>query len=429
MDEVAQTLGKRLDRFSNAPLIVAFSGGGDSLALLLAVKLWANDASRRVIAITIDHRLQEASASWARECAERSACLEIEHRILAWTGEKPRGGIAAAARAARHRLLAEAAREAAATVILLGHTLDDLMEARWMRAEGGSVGNPREWVPSPVWPQGRGLFLLRPLLGLRRETIRDHLRHIGETWIEDPANTDPDSRRVQARLALVPFSHREKEGPAAARRWEDEGLRCVTVGAAGDATLDLARISPTARRRVVGAALLSVGGGDRPPRGRRLDALLDRLALGGELTATLAGTRLQLGGATARLTREAGATPRPLPTDRPIVWDGRFEIAASAPDLKVRQLAGVAASLDKSARRELRGIPAAARGALPAVLDDAGRVTCPLLQSTPAITLRCLVADRLAAAVGAIATEAQADAWRRGAGHTKSVRSLEADRP
>ncbi|MEO8812246.1 MAG: ATP-binding protein, partial [Caulobacteraceae bacterium] len=52
--------------------MVAFSGGGDSLALLLIAKAWADGAARRLVAATVDHRLQPASADWARWCAGRA---------------------------------------------------------------------------------------------------------------------------------------------------------------------------------------------------------------------------------------------------------------------------------------------------------------------------------------------------------------------
>src|ERR1700722_7155703 len=78
-----------------------------------------------------------------------------------------------------------------APVILLAHTADDLMEAEIMRRMGASAPSPRQWSPSPAWPQGRGVFLLRPLLGHRRADLRALLHGLGETWIDDPANDDP----------------------------------------------------------------------------------------------------------------------------------------------------------------------------------------------------------------------------------------------
>src|SRR5476649_772442 len=98
LDLAAPALHRRLDRTSHAPLIVAFSGGGDSLALLIAAKAWADEAGRRVIAVTVDHRLQAAGAEWAAWCEARCRRLGVEHRTLAWTGDKPAAGLAAAAR-------------------------------------------------------------------------------------------------------------------------------------------------------------------------------------------------------------------------------------------------------------------------------------------------------------------------------------------
>ena len=200
---VAADLDARLDRHAAAPIVVAVSGGGDSLALLLAAKAWADGAGRRLIAMTVDHRLQPQGAAWARWCQERASRLGLSHRTLVWEGSKPAAGLAAAARQARHGLLADAARDAGAGVVLMGHTADDRLEAAAMRAAGSTVGEPRTWSPSPVWPQGRGIFLLRPLLTVRRAELRRRLAALGEAWIDDPANLDPHSARARARARLA----------------------------------------------------------------------------------------------------------------------------------------------------------------------------------------------------------------------------------
>ena len=144
------------DRWLNgpaaAPLAVALSGGGDSLALLHLARAWADHAGRRLVALSVDHGLQPASQGWSRFAAERAARLGVPHRILTWLGEKPARGLPAAARAARHALLADAARAVGARVVLMGHTADDLLEAETMRAAGASAPSPRAWSPSPAWP-------------------------------------------------------------------------------------------------------------------------------------------------------------------------------------------------------------------------------------------------------------------------------------
>ncbi|MDP3175940.1 MAG: tRNA lysidine(34) synthetase, partial [Phenylobacterium sp.] len=172
---VDQALDRRLSRTSPSPVAVAISGGGDSLALLLTTLHWAERHGRRVLALSLDHGLQPQSAAWTRACGERARKAGAAFRALTWDGPKPPSGLPAAARGARHALLAEAAREAGASVLLMGHTADDIAEARLMREAGPRLGEPQEWAPSPAWPQGRGVFVLRPMLSLGRAEIRDWL--------------------------------------------------------------------------------------------------------------------------------------------------------------------------------------------------------------------------------------------------------------
>jgi tRNA(Ile)-lysidine synthase len=196
---VAAVLDRRLSATSARPVAVALSGGGDSVALLLAARAWAAAHGRRLVALTVDHRLQPQSRAWTEACGELAHSLGAGFQALAWEGEKPPRGLPAAARAARHRLLAEAARGCGARVILVGHTADDVAEARAMRQAGSTTPAPREWSPAPVWPEGRGIFLARPLLALRRAALRDWLAAEGARWIEDPANADPRYARARAR--------------------------------------------------------------------------------------------------------------------------------------------------------------------------------------------------------------------------------------
>ncbi len=397
-------LEARLAPLSGAPVAVALSGGGDSTALLLIAKAWAAGAGRRLVAFTVDHGLQAAGAAWAEHCRALCGRLGVEHGTLIWTGPKPSAGLPA--RLARHRLLACAAREAGAGVILMGHTADDLAEAARMRAAGSSVPDPREWSPSPVWPEGRGVFLLRPLLGLTRVSLRNLLRAEGQDWIEDPANDDHRYARARARSSLagerLPRADAARACPAPASPpafHEDAGGVLVC---ARSAIFDPA---------VLAAALTCAGGGARPAAAEAARRLAARLAGGEVFTATLSGARLTAGEAEIVIMREAGelrrrpADPVPLVPGRSSVFDGRFELTARTEGLRAAPLAGRVSRLSRADSEVLKRVRAAARPTLPALFDADGQASL-ILAGDPRVERRSLVFDRFSAAIGLICREA-----------------------
>ena len=412
-------LERRLRPTAAAPLAVGFSGGGDSLALLILTLDWARAHGRAVLALTVDHRLNSASAAWTADALAKAQGLGADARALAWTGDKPSTGLPAAARAARHALLADAAREAGARVLLLGHTADDLAEAAAMRAEGSTVSDPRDWSPSPAWPQGRGVFVLRPLLSVGRVEIRDWLRARGETWLDDPANDDPRFARARARrnlqsskvLSFRTSAQRADLGPPEA---PPSAAPPRPLLGGGEGYLTLSRNALAAH---VAAACLCAAGTSQPPRGERLQRLVDRIRAGEDFTATLAGARIEAAGEGVSFFREPGETHRSKPTpvreggvvelppNQPLVWDGRYEITAAQPGVTVRPLQGLASRLPAAQRQALKGFPAAARPSLPVVLAPDGTASCPILAEPNGTLTRCLVMDRFEAATGRVDQE------------------------
>jgi len=400
---VAEVLDRRLRRGISRPLAVALSGGGDSVALLLAAAAWAQAAARPLLVLTVDHRLQPASRGWTEACEKRARALGAEFRALAWTGPKPQTGLPAAARAARHRLLAEAARDAGAAVILMGHTADDVLEARAMRTAGASTPEPRDWSPSPVWPQGRGVFLLRPLLGVRRAALRAWLTARGETWIEDPANDDPRFTRARVRRAGVA----ERPPPiAAAPGHLAAACRADAAGVLRIARAELRDAMTADAAAFIGAACLCAAGSTRPPAAPRLARLVAALAADRVFTATLAGARIEADAEDVRILREpgeiarGGLAPLALKAGGTAVWDGRFAISA-AHALEVRPLAGQASRLSKEQRQALAAFPPKARAGLPAA-SLARHATCLVVDGT---ACRPLALERLQAACGLVETE------------------------
>jgi tRNA(Ile)-lysidine synthase len=423
---------RRLDPSSPAPIGVALSGGGDSLALLHLTLDRARGWGRPVLALVVDHGLHPDSGAWTRfacAAAERAGATPVP---LLWEGEKPATGLPAAARRARHALIAEAARALGCRVVLFGHTADDAAEAAAMRAAGSSVGTPVEWAPSPVWPEGRDVFVLRPLLGASRAGLRALLTERGETWLEDPANADPRFARSRARVIAssgripgVPRVPENAETRTLARHTRralasdqlegshgpglDPRLRGGERGE-GWLEFDLDLDLPTLAR-----ALLCASGGDRPPKADAVGRMLTRFRSGELRTATLAGARAVVDGdgllMVVREPGRAGLGDLRLDPDRASVWDGRYAVAGDRPGT-VRAVAGHASRLAPADRVRLRAVPAVARATLPLFLPDDG--SGPVLATNLPQT-RCLVAERFRAACGLIAHERDIVVSRRGA--------------
>lgn len=397
-------LDRRLRAESQAPVALGLSGGGDSTALALIANAWVKAHGRRLLILTVDHRLRPESALWTERCRRFAERLGAQFQALPWEDDKPLRGLPAAARAARHGLLAEAARQAGARVILLGHTADDIAEAARMRAAGSTTPDPREWAPSPAWPEGRGVFLLRPLLGAGREEIRAWLRSRNEGWIEDPANGDLTFARARARAA--------PEGESRAAPDAPEGLAelalAVRTDEAGALSLPRDKLRRPAARPFVAMAALCAAGTTRPPRGDRAERLAERLVAGGPLASTLCGARIEANSATVTFLRDAGEAQRGGLAELAfgpgvVVWDGRFELAADQPTV-VRGVDGLRGRLPREARAALAAFPPKVREGLPVRVERDGGVQL-LLRPVEGVAVRSLAHERLLAACGVVARE------------------------
>ncbi|MDO8381312.1 tRNA lysidine(34) synthetase TilS [Phenylobacterium sp.] len=392
---VREVLDRRLQSASRTPIAVALSGGGDSLALALIAADWARDHGRSLLILTVDHRLRAESRAWTQACAATARRLGSGFRALAWEGEKPATGLPAAARSVRHRLIADAAREAGAKVVLMGHTASDRLEAAAMREAGATTPSPREWSPSPVWPEGRAVFLLRPLLTQTRADIRAWLTERGETWIEDPANEDVRFARARARAGLTGA---ETDDVTPVQDLAD--LARAAIDLAGGLALPRAALLG-APRAFLAIACLCAAGTARPPRRDRLARLAPSLS--GDFTATLAGARVEADGDQVRFLRDAGRqgpAPVTLGAGATGVWDGRFEITTER-SVTIQALAGQAAGLPASQRATLQRLPAGARGTLPFVTGEGS----PMLTAIPGVSAHPLALDRLRAACGVVDRE------------------------
>ena len=385
---------------------VAVSGGSDSLGALHVVARVAGAANVR--AATVDHRLRPEAAAEARLAGEACARLGVAHAVLAWEHGAVRGNLMAAARAARHALLARWACGAGVAAVVLGHTADDQAETVLMalaRASGldGLSGMRPGFVSD-------GAVFLRPFLGVTRAALRAVLTDAGQGWIEDPTNADTRYARVRARRALTVLQPLgiTVEGVAAAAahlRAERQGIEeeveatglAVTRAEAGSVAFDSTswrEVRAPIGRRIMLRALAWVARADHAPRAGALARLLEGIAAG--QGGTLGGCRVVCRGASFRVLREERAVAG-LACAVGGTWDRRWRMepaeggasgaggtdgggargdTGAAPGLEIRALGPAGLALCKGWRET--GIPREALVVSPAVWEGERLVAAPL---------------------------------------------------
>jgi len=184
-------------------LVLAVSGGPDSIALMWLAARWRRSFKRgpRLIAVTVDHGLRPEAAREARNVKRLAQALELEHRTLRWRGAKPKAGLPAAARDARYRLLAQAARQGGATHIVTAHTRDDQAETLLMRMLRGSGITGLAAMARET--ERDGVRLARPLLEISKAQLLATLNRAKIAFADDPTNRDKSFTRPRLR-ALMP---------------------------------------------------------------------------------------------------------------------------------------------------------------------------------------------------------------------------------
>lgn len=210
---VLEAKGLFADLSAAPALVLAVSGGPDSIALMWLAARWRRAARKgpRLVAVTVDHGLRAAAAREAREVKRLANSLDLPHRTLRWTGAKPRTGLPAAARDARYRLLARAARATGATHVLTAHTRDDQAETLLMRMSRGSgIAGLAAMAPQT---QRDGVVLARPLLQISKARLLATLRKAKIGFADDPTNRDtrftrPRLRELMPALAAEGFDAR-----------------------------------------------------------------------------------------------------------------------------------------------------------------------------------------------------------------------------
>jgi tRNA(Ile)-lysidine synthase len=250
-------------------VLVACSGGPDSLALAAALAFEAPRAGLRAGAVTIDHGLQEGSAERAEQVAETLRKLGLGPVDVVAVAVGTDGGPEAAARKARYQGMDEAAERLGASAVLLGHTQDDQAETVLLGLARGSGARALSGMAART-----GQYL-RPLLELPRSTVRAACEASGLTPWDDPHNADAAFARSRVRHDVLPVledalgpgltaalarsAKQLRDDADALDQWAEYALESALVPEGGLSIEVLDTFAPAVRRRVLRRAIVGAG--------------------------------------------------------------------------------------------------------------------------------------------------------------------------
>ena len=377
-------------------IVVAVSGGSDSMALAFCVKRWAQ---RPCKAFIVEHGLRDESAAEANSVKTRLEALGIEAEILPWKHEKIVTRIEATARAARYELLIEACHRYGAKDLLIAHHAEDQAETVLMRLSKASGIDGLAGIAAENYRDG--IRLLRPFLPLPKERLVATCLAAHIDSVSDPSNESPKFARARLRkilplLAEEGLSRENLASLAAHARTAKEALVFYTkqflASAAeteigGNVRLDrraLHNVPCAIALRALSACLRYAHPTDYPPEPESLSALLDKiLSAEPEITRTFYGCIISATEDRVSIARELASVMEilPLVTGAVILWDKRWlvTVGPEAQEAVIRALGTQPHdAIDQLAPQLRRQIPQGrVRASLPALWRGEQLVAIP----------------------------------------------------
>ena len=294
-------------------LVLAVSGGPDSVALMLLAAHWPGRPPMTVA--TVDHGLRTKSAAEAETMGRWAAALGLPHQILVWHGEKPESRIQERAREARYALLLACAVATGADAIVTAHHADDQAETILFRLLRGS-GPAGLAGMRAAQPRG-GVTQWRPLLDYPKADLVALCARAGHPWFDDPSNRNenfarPRQRRLGPllaaqgvdRTAILRLGHRAARAEAAlddmAQRLAPDWPIQRSAGQSVAPAAALVQMPAEIAQRLLAREILHISGARAPLRLERLERASASLSAAVAAQTAFAAS---LGGVVVRLDR------------------------------------------------------------------------------------------------------------------------------
>lgn len=374
-----------------AKIGIAVSGGSDSMALLALMAVLAKKNSIELHAISVDHGLRETAQGEIKMVTDLCGQLGVAHHVEYWSGWDGAGNLQSCARAARYELITGWAQASDISTVLVGHTANDQAETLLMRlARGAGVDGLAAMAPRRL---KHGISWLRPLLGVKRETLRNYLCQKDLMWAEDPSNQNRDFERIRIRDALTQLtplgitveSLSQVAGNMAEARaaldWHTfvaAKEACKIIHGVVEIDLKIYRTLPLEiARRLLVRSFMWTNGSDYPPRRGGLKYVQEAIKKG--VSATLDGCQVTCKRSYIYVFRELNAV-RGMTSEVGDIWDERWFVTGPEddPEFEVRAL-GENGIKGLTGWREI-GLPRDAVLSLPAVWFGDDLITAPIVK-------------------------------------------------
>ncbi len=279
---------------------IATSGGSDSMALCILLQKLLKEFNYEFEALIIDHKLRKNSTEEANVVKNELTRINIKAKILTWTGEKPKSNIQELARIARYNLLTNYCKLNNIEYLLTAHHKDDQVENFLIRLEHGSGIYGLAGIP-PVTIYN-SVKILRPLLNLTKNELRNHLIEHNVKWVEDPSNENENFTRIKFRKLLQEFAFLKEpiyqasinlsKAKDAIEYYINFNFQELVFFHNKKAFVDLEKFNQLPQEikfRLIGKIIWEVNKVQPKLRGERINRLLEKLQLGKEFKASTLG--------------------------------------------------------------------------------------------------------------------------------------------